>query len=150
MTVDSGRCPQLSTTNYQLPVHVNLPVRTEPDGDGACVGEIGEDDLLPDVSVTRWPFSNQTQLQSLLHKTSLYQDEPVTGELQRPLIAGEYLWSDPETYGCDYLDLLVGHHEDNGYTTDGIPETDDILWMIRNEARQAATEIEILAQEKSE
>jgi len=97
-------------------------------GDGRW-GEIGEDDLLPDVSVTRWPFSNESQLQRLLHKTTLYQDTPVTGELQRPLIAGEYLYGDPLTYGCDYLDLLIGHHEDNGYTTDGIPESDDILYM---------------------
>lgn len=92
-------------------------------------GEIGEEDLLPEVSVARWPFSTSNQLQRLLHKTTLYQDAPVTGELQRHIMAGEYLWSDPETYGCDYLELLVGHHEDNGYTTDGIPETDDILWM---------------------
>lgn len=97
-------------------------------------GEDGEDDLLPDVSVTRWPFSNQLQFQKLMHKTTLYQDSPVTGELQRPLIAGEYLWSDPLTYGCDYLDLLIGHHEDNGYTTDGIPETDDIFFLCDEES----------------
>lgn len=89
-------------------------------------GEPGEDDLLPDVSVARWPFSTLTQLERLLHKTALYQDDPVTGELQRPLMAGENLWSDPLTWGGDYLDLLIGHHDDNGYVTDGIPETDDI------------------------
>jgi hypothetical protein len=98
------------------------------DGDNMW-GEIGEDDLLPDVSVARWPFSSLEQLQRLLNKTSLYQDTPVTGELQRPLMAGEHLYSDPMTWGGDYLDLLIGHHEDNGYTTDGIPESDDILKM---------------------
>jgi hypothetical protein len=97
-------------------------------------GEIGEDDLLPDVGVTRWPFSNASQLQRMMHKTALYQDAPITGELQRPLLAGENLWSDPLTYGCDYLELLVGHHEDNGYTTDGIPETDDILYLCDEDA----------------
>jgi hypothetical protein len=37
-------------------------------------------------------------------------------------MAGEELYSDPLTYGEDYIELLIGHHEDNGYVTDGIPE----------------------------
>jgi hypothetical protein len=91
------------------------------DGDESWA-EIGEDDLLPDVSVARFPFSTAAQLQKLLHKTISYQDQPVLGEMRKLLIAGEELWSDPQTYGEDYLELLIGHHEDNGYTTDGIPE----------------------------
>lgn len=102
------------------------------DGDGSW-GEIGEDDLLPDVSVARWPFSTSGQLGKLLHKTGQYQDFPVTSELQRPLLAGEHLWSGPETWGGDYMDLLIGHCEDNGYTTDGIPETDDILKLYERD-----------------
>lgn len=91
------------------------------DGDNYW-GEIGEDDLLPDVAVARFPASTVSQLAKLIHKSSFYQDQPVLGELRDPLMAGEYLWSNPETYGEDYLELLIGHHEDNGYTTDGIPE----------------------------
>jgi hypothetical protein len=102
------------------------------DGDNSW-GEIGEDDLLPDISVARWPFSTLEQLQRLIYKTKQYQNSPVTGELQRPLLAGEHLWSNPETWGGDYMDLLIGHHEDNGYTTDGIPETDDFLQLYERD-----------------
>ncbi len=90
------------------------------DGDNLW-GEIGEDDLLPDVAVARMPFSNQQQLSRLLLKTIRYQDQPVTGEFRKPLMAGEELWQSPLTYGEDYLELLIGLRTDNGYTTDGIP-----------------------------
>jgi hypothetical protein len=83
--------------------------------------EIGEDDLLPDVAVARFPFSTEDQLLKIMHKTTMYQDQPVQGELQKVISAGEQLWTDPLTYGEDYLELLFGHREDNGYTTDGVP-----------------------------
>ena len=98
------------------------------DGDDKW-GEIGEDDLLPEVSVARLPFSNSEELQRMLHKIISYQDNPVTGELNRPLLAGEKLWDDPLTWGADYMDLLVGHHDDNGYTTDGINEDDPFVTL---------------------
>ncbi|MCU0370352.1 MAG: C25 family cysteine peptidase [Bacteroidales bacterium] len=90
------------------------------DGDGYWA-EIGEDDLLPDVSVARFPVSTGMQLQRLINKTVRYQDDPVTGELRDPLMAGEELWTDPLTYGEDYLELLIGYRDDNGYETNGIP-----------------------------
>ncbi len=86
-------------------------------------GEPDEDDLLPEVAVGRLPFETTTELQNMLHKVLSYQISPVVGELNRPLLAGEYLYDNPETWGADYLRLLIGHHEDNGYTTDGIPRT---------------------------
>jgi hypothetical protein len=96
------------------------------DGDGKWA-EIGEDDLLPDVGVARFSFSSQVELTSLLHKTMSYQGSPVLGELQKPLLAGEYLYGDPyETWGSDYLELLIGNRTDNGYETTGIPLTDNI------------------------
>ena len=88
-------------------------------------GEIGEDDLLPDIAVARFTVSNITDLENMINKSVSYQDNPIDGELNRPLLAGEHLYSDPETWGADYLDLLIGYHEDNGYTTNGIPEDDD-------------------------
>ncbi len=94
------------------------------DGDNSW-GEIGEDDLLPDVSVARMSFSNQSELNKMLNKTISYQDEPVTGELDQPLLAGEHLWSDPISWGADYLELLIGYQNENGYETTGIPEEDN-------------------------
>jgi len=84
-------------------------------------GEPGEGDLLPDIAVGRLPFSTESELNNMLHKIMSYQGSPVEGELINPLLAGEFLWSDPQTYGSDYLRLLVDHHEDNGYITEGIP-----------------------------
>jgi hypothetical protein len=89
-------------------------------------GEPGEDDLLADIAVSRLPFSNHTELTAMLHKSISYQFSPVTGELHNPLIAGENLYDNPETWGSDYLELLIGYHTDNGYTTNGIPSTQPI------------------------
>jgi len=86
-------------------------------------GEPGEDDLLPEVAVARMPFSNHTELAAMVHKSVSYQFSPVTGELHNPLLAGENLYSNPDTWGSDYLELLIGYHTDNGYTTNGIPTT---------------------------
>ena len=87
-------------------------------------GEIGEDDLLPEVSVARMPFSNITELNNMLHKTLSYQLNPVLGELNAPLLVGEHLYSSPLSWGADYVELLVGDRNDNGYHSNGIPPTD--------------------------
>lgn len=92
-------------------------------------GEPGEDDLLPEVAVARLPFSNQSELAAMLNKTIKYQFSPVTGELHNPLLAGENLYSGPDTWGSDYLELLIGLRTDNGYTTNGIPSTQSISRM---------------------
>ena len=99
------------------------------DGDNLW-GEIGEDDLLPEVSVARYSFSNITELNSMMNKSVSYQSNPVLGELRQPLLAGELLWNDPITWGADYLELIIGYHEDNGYITDGIPEDHDYITMF--------------------
>ena len=85
-------------------------------------GEIGEDDLLPEVGIGRMCFSNQSELDHMLHKAMTYQTEPVLGEFHDVIMAGEHLYDDPMTNGSQYLELLIGTHDDNGYTTTGIPE----------------------------
>ncbi len=93
------------------------------DGDGLW-GEPGEDDLLPDISVARMPFSNLTELNSMLHKSYSYQFSPVDGEFRNIILAGEWLFAAPYlTWGSYYMEILLGHHTDNGYTTTGIPTT---------------------------
>jgi len=89
-------------------------------------GEPGEDDLLPEISVGRLTFSSVSELNNILNKLMKYQSEPVLGEFNKALFASEDLMDDPETYGSDYLELLVGFHDDNGYDTWGIPETYNI------------------------
>jgi hypothetical protein len=86
-------------------------------------GEPGEDDLLPEVAIGRFSFSNVTELSNMLNKTISYQNSPVLGEFNNTLFAGEWLYGDPETWGSDYLELLIGHSTENGYETWGVPET---------------------------
>jgi len=91
------------------------------DGDSKWA-EIGEDDLLPEIAVARLSFSSQADLNAMMYKTINYQANPVTGELRNPILAGEYLYGAPyETWGSDYLELLIGNRTDNGYETSGIP-----------------------------
>jgi hypothetical protein len=92
------------------------------DGDNLW-GEPGEDDLYPEVGIGRMTFKDTTELHNMLHKTILYQASPVVGELTKPLLAGEFLYNPPITYGSDYLRLLVGYRTNNGYSTHGIPSS---------------------------
>lgn len=110
--------------DYNIPADLyysGLDGNWNTDGDNQW-GEPGEDDLLPDIAVGRFSFSNLTELNAMLHKTIFYQNNPVLGEFTKTTLAGEWLYSSPETWGSDYLELLIGHHTDNGYETWGIPE----------------------------
>ena len=85
-------------------------------------GEIGEDDLLPEIGIARMSFDNASKQTNMINKTLKYQREPVLGEFRKVALGGEWLYDNPQTYGSDYLELLIGEHDDNGYTTIGIPE----------------------------
>ncbi len=102
------------------------------DGDNRW-GEIGEDDLLPEVAVARFSFSNTTDLNNMLNKTITYQTQPVLGELRDPLLAGEHMYNNPLTWGADYLDLIIGFQNENGYETTGIPEDHNITTMYERD-----------------
>jgi hypothetical protein len=110
-------------TEYGIPsdlYYSALDGNWNTDGDNKWA-EPDEDDLYPEVAIGRMTFSDTAELHNMLHKTMLYQADPVEGELTRSLLAGEYLYSPPPTWGSDYLRLLVGYRTDNGYTTHGIP-----------------------------
>ncbi len=93
-------------------------------------GEPGEDDLLPDVAVTRFPFSTETELQNMIHKSVSYQSNPVEGEFQQPFLAAEHLYDNPMTFGGDYLDLLIDDQTANGYYTHGIPSSENSITKL--------------------
>jgi hypothetical protein len=88
-------------------------------------GEIGEDDLLPELAVSRFSFNNANELQILLSKTFSYLTSPVLGEFRRPILAGEHLGDG--YYASQDLEHLVGEVNFNGYTTYGYPENYDIF-----------------------
>ncbi len=87
-------------------------------------GEVADNaDLLPEIAVGRFTVNDTAELHRVIHKTVSYQTNPVLGELTQPLLAGEHLYSNPMTFGGDYMDLLIDDHADNGYFTHGIPST---------------------------
>ena len=89
------------------------------DGDNKW-GEVGEDDLLPELSVARLPFNNASQLETILNKTFSYLTAPVLGEFRMPILAGEHLGDG--VYASQDLERLIGEVNFNGYTTYGYPE----------------------------
>jgi hypothetical protein len=95
-----------------------------------------EADLLPELAVGRFPGANADELVYMIEKSMLYQAEPVIADMDQHVFFGESLWDDPETWGADYLDLLIGEQNENGYSTQGI--TDDIT-IHKHYDRDSAT-----------
>ncbi len=83
-------------------------------------GEIGEDDLLPELAIGRMPFNNETQFNNMMHKTLEYQTNPVLGEFNDIVLGAEHLGDG--YYGSNDLELLIGEQDEDYYTTIGIPE----------------------------
>ena len=108
------------------------------DGDNHW-GEIGEDDLLPELGIGRMCFSNQSELDNMLHKSMTYQTEPILGEFRDVILAGEHLYDKPNTNGSQYLELLIGTHDDNGYTTTCIPEDYNFTRLYEEEGNWSGT-----------
>ena len=102
-------------------------------------GEIGEDDLLPEIGISRMSFNNTTDLANMIHKSLSYQQTPVLGEFNKIILGGEHLYDNPNTEGSQYLELLIGLHNDNGYTTIGYPETYEYTRLYEEEGTWSST-----------
>ena len=89
------------------------------DGDDRW-GEVGEDDLLPELGIGRLPFNNEAQFETIMHKTFSYQLEPVMGEFTSPIFGAEHLGDG--YYGSDDMERLIGENNDFDYTTYCYPE----------------------------
>lgn len=96
-------------------------------------GEIGEDDLLPEIGMSRMSFKTVDELQNMINKSLSYQQTPVLGEFQKVILAGEHLYDNPVSNGSDYLELLIGTHDDNGYTTTCYPTTYNFTKLYEEE-----------------
>ena len=102
-------------------------------------GEIGEDDLLPEIGIGRMCFNNQNELDNMFNKSMTYQTNPVLGEFHKVTMGGEHLYDDPWTNGGQYLELLIGTHDDNGYTTTGIPEDYEFTRLYEEQGNWSGT-----------
>ena len=109
------------------------------DGDNRW-GEIGEDDLLPELGIGRMCFSSQSELDNMLHKAMTYQADPVLSEFHDVILAGEHLYDEPYlSNGSQYHELLIGTHDDNGYTTTCIPEDYNFTRLYEEEGNWSGT-----------
>ena len=82
-------------------------------------GEVGEDDLLPELGIGRLPFNNENQFNIIMEKTFSYLLNPVLGEFTSPILGAEHLGDG--YYGSDDMERLIGTNSDFGYTTHGYP-----------------------------
>jgi len=103
--------------------------------------EPGEDDLYPEIGIARMPFNNATQLGNMTNKTIRYQQIPVRGEFQTVILGGEKLYDNPYTLGSQYLELLIGEHSDNGYTTVGIDESYDFVRLYEEQGNWSGSKL---------
>ena len=83
-------------------------------------GEVGEDDLLPELGIGRLPFNNEAQFETIMHKTLSYLRTPILGEFTSPILGAEHLGDG--YYGSDDMERLIGENNDFDYTTIGYPE----------------------------
>jgi len=93
---------------------------TWDDNNNGIWGEIGEDDLLPELAIGRMPFNNEQQFNNMMHKTLEYQANPVLGEFHDVILGAEHLGDG--YYGSTDLNMLIGGSSSFDYTTVGIPE----------------------------
>ncbi len=99
------------------------------DGDDLW-GEPGEEDLYPEIAVGRACVATPGEVATFINKTTLYQETPVSEQVRSALLLGEKLWENPETYGADELEELVGTCTTNELITTGIPTDFDIATLF--------------------
>lgn len=88
-------------------------------------GEPDEADLIPELSLGRFCYNNDAEIQNFIHKTTSYLTQPVISDMKSTLFVGEWLWEGP-TWGGDYMDEMIGGTSMHGYTTVGVPTHWDI------------------------
>ncbi|MDY6914826.1 MAG: C25 family cysteine peptidase [Candidatus Cloacimonadota bacterium] len=88
-------------------------------------GEPIEADLAPELSIGRFCYNNEVEIENFIHKVNSYWHSPIPSEVTTSLFVGEWLWNGP-TWGGDYMDELIGECDTNGHETNGIPNE----WQI--------------------
>lgn len=83
-------------------------------------GEPNEADLYAEVGIGRLCVDTPVELQNMLNKLTKYQDAPVVADINKGLMVGEQLDSNP-TWGGDSKEEIVTGGNHNGYTTAPMP-----------------------------
>ena len=76
-------------------------------GSNTYYGEFGSEDIGWEVYAARFAVDDATELTNMVNKTIKYSEQPVAGEVNNHLNAGEFLWGPPnhpvECYGKDCM-----------------------------------------------
>ncbi len=88
-------------------------------------GEPAEADLVPEFGIGRFCYNNDAGINNLINKVMDYLIIPVENQLKTANFIGEWLWDGP-TWGCDYLDEMIGGSSMHGHSTVGVPT----VWNI--------------------
>ncbi len=87
-------------------------------------GEPGEEDLFAEVLIGRMCIDSNTEVENMIHKLIMYQDNPVIADIEKALMIGESL--DASTWGGTYKDEVAHGSSNNGYTTVGVSDNFNI------------------------
>lgn len=96
-------------------------------------------DLLPEIAVGRFSVETVEELQNMLTKTINYQKYPVLADINRYLMLGELLHESPLSMGQDYLRLLIDSCNENGYSTIGIPSSENTIDSLYDDYANGVT-----------
>ncbi len=93
----------------------------------------GNEDMLAEVYVARFPIDGLSDYQNLSNKTFMYSENPVKDEVKRALYLGDQLWEDADDpgqyiWGIDVVLQSYGYCNNFGFETQGIP--DDGSWAV--------------------
>ncbi|MCD4793369.1 MAG: T9SS type A sorting domain-containing protein [Bacteroidales bacterium] len=108
------------------------------DGDSRW-GEIGEEDLYAEVGIGRICVDNASEIENSTHKLYMYQNEPVTADIEKALMVGENLW--PGIYGKMYKTQIETGGTFNGYTTTGISDNFSIEQLYEQDANWTKSQL---------
>lgn len=106
------------------------------DGDGRK-----DVDLVAEVYVGRACVGNSEEVSNFVYKTMAYMNV-AHYYLNKVWMVGEHLWSDPDTWGGDYMDELIDGSSNHGNTTVGIPSSEyDISTLYDRDCSWSKSEI---------
>lgn len=90
----------------------------------------GSQDMTWDVYAGRFTADDATDIKNAVNKTIKYSESPVTNEIKRLFLCGNYAWHNPPAdpvWGGNSMDEHAGTCTNNQFTTAGFPESD---WQI--------------------
>lgn len=127
-------CNAYSTPEEDLPADIyysNLDGNWDDDNDQRY-GEPGEEDLYAEVGIGRICADDSTEIQNVVNKHILYQDDPVNEDIEKALWLGEMLWPEP-TWGGDYKDEVALGSSNHGYTTVGLSSNFNMTYLYERD-----------------